>query len=171
MPRYSRGMAIRPVHRIKHVIDSSATVAGGATFSQVLVLSVDAPVLANTTQCETGSKVNGLYLRVEVASNETEVVGAIPNCYLTIAKNPGGNLTLPIPNAVGANDNKRFVFHQEMLMFENSKGGNPRTLFNGVIAIPKGYRRNGPNDQISIQILSPVIDIALCLQCHYKEFR
>ncbi len=164
-------MALRPIHRIKHVVDSSATLAGATQLNQTLIVSVDAPVLANVTQVETGAKVNGIYLKVEVASNETEDVGAIPNVYMIIWKNPGGNLSAPPANVVGADDNKRFVIHQEMIMIENSKGGNPRILFNGVVAIPKGYRRFGPNDKLTLSILSPAIDIALCLQCHYKEFR
>ncbi len=161
---------MRPINRIKHVVDNSATLAGGSALNVDLINTTDTPTLAATNSCETGSKVNGIYLRVEIASNEV-VVGGIPNCYMMVFKNPGGNLSFPNPNAVGASDNKKYVIHQEMLMFENIKGGNPRVLFNGVIAIPKGYRRNGPNDTLSIKIFPPVIDITLCIQCHYKEFR
>ncbi len=172
MARYrSRGMALRPVHRIKHVVDFSATLAAASTLTNILVDTVDAPVIASTNQVETGSKVNGIYLKVEVASNEAPDVGAIPNVYLSVFKNPGNNLTFPAPNAVGSSDNKRFIIHQEMIMLENLRGGNPRVLFNGVIVIPKGYTRFGPDDALSLQILSPQVDIALCLQCHYKEFR
>ncbi len=164
-------MALRPVNRIKHVVDSSAT-QGAATANNFFVVSAkDAPVIGGTSEVQTGAKVNGFYLKVEVASNETEDVGAIPNVYMIVFKNPGGNLTVPAANAVGANDNKRYVIHQEMIMIENSKGGNPRTLFNGVIVIPKGYRRMGPNDTLSVHVLSPAIDIAVCYQAHYKEFR
>ncbi len=163
-------MAIRPVQRIKHVIDSSATVAAAATFSIELVAATDTPSLGGTNNVLTGSTVNGIYLKVEVASNEVLSVGAIPNVYLTVSKNPGTNITLPAPNAVGANDNKRFIIHQEMVMINNDRGGNARVLFNGVIAIPRGYRRFGPDDALILQVLSPALDIALCLQCHYKSF-
>ncbi len=165
-------MSMRPIQRIKHVVDASATSAAGGTYAITLVTAVDAPVLANTSEVITGSTVNGIYLKIEVASNEDAVVGAIPNVYLTVWKNPGGNLTLPAPNAVGSNDNKRFIIHQEMLIIENSgAGGNSRILFNGVISIPKGYRRMGPNDLIGCSILSPQLDMAVCTQAHYKEFR
>ncbi len=170
MARYSRQMAIRPVHRIKHVVDFSGTITAGTAVTINLIETKDAPVLANTDECETGSKVNGLYLRVEVSPNETDV-GAIPNVYMAVIKNPGNNLTGFAVNAIGSNDNKRFVIHQEMVMFNNLAGGNPRTLFNGVIAIPKGYRRNGPNDILQLTVLSTAVNIALCVQCHYKEFR
>ncbi len=172
MARYRRQMAMRPIQRIKHVIDSSATSASGGVFTIVLALASDTPDLATTNECQTGSTVNGIYLKIEVASNEVATAGLIPNVYLIAFKNPGGNLTMPAANAVGASDNKRFIFHQEMVMIENSgKGGNARILFNGVLAIPKGYRRMGPNDTISVGILSPQMDMAVCLQAHYKEFR
>ncbi len=53
----------------------------------------------------------------------------------------------------------------------SSTGGNPRTIFNGVIAIPRGYRRNGPNDALTVEILAPGVPIEFCTQCHYKEYR
>ncbi len=170
MARYR--MAMRPIHRIKHVVDLSATLALNTQVDEELVKTVDAPVLANTAQVETGAKVNGIYLRVEVASNDDTVPGAIPRVYMMVWKNPGDSIALASPVAVGADKDKRFVIHQEMAMIENTgKGGNPRTLFNGVIAIPRGYRRFGPDDRLELTIFSPVIDIVYCVQCHYKEFR
>ncbi len=173
MARYRRNsMAIRPVHRIKHVIDASATLTKNTALNQVLALSVDAPTLGNITQCETGSKINGIYLKIECASNIDTVVGGIPNVYMTFYKNPANNLTMPNANNVGIDDNKRWIIHQEMIMIENTgKGGNPRVLFNGVIVIPKGMRRMAPADRFSVGIFSPVMDIAVCFQAHYKEFR
>ncbi len=167
-----RFQSLRPINRIKHVIDFSAALAGGTQIDNVLAGATDTPTLGVTSSVETGSKINGIYLRVEIGSNEIASAGAVPQCYLAIVKNPGGNITEPGANVVGASDNKRFVIHQEMIMLENTgKGGNPRTLFNGVIAIPKGYRRFAPNDQLILSLLSPALDIVFCFQCHYKEFR
>ncbi len=164
--------ALHPVHRIKHIIDSSATLAKNTQLTVPLIVSVDAPVIANTTECETGSKVHGIYLKVETASNIDAVVGGIPNVYLAIAKQPAGTFGFPNANALGPDPKKRFVIHQEMVMIENTgKGGNSRILFNGVIKIPKGMIRNGPADELQLLLFSPVMDIVVCVQCHYKEFR
>ncbi len=163
---------MRPVNRIKHVVDSSATVAGASTNAFQLSLATDTPTLGATTSVETGSKINAFYIRLEAASNEAIDLGAIPNFYMYIWKNAGGNLTRPAVNAVGGNDNKRFVIHQEMTMIENKgQGSNPRTIFNGVIVIPKGMRRNGPNDIWEVVTLCPALNNAVCIQAHYKEFR
>ncbi len=172
MARYRSRMALRPINRIKHVFDSSATVALGNVGVFPIANATDTPTLGATNSVETGAKINGFYIRVEVASNDAIVLGAIPNVYMILWKNPGGNLVDPIPNAIGANDNKRFVVHQEMSMIENKgQGSNARTLFNGVIVVPKSFRRMGPNDTWEILILCPALDTAQCIQCHYKEFR
>ena len=164
--------AMRPINRIKHVVDSSVTLGAGTALVSSIAVAGDTPTQAVTNSCQTGSKVNGIYFRIEVASNEAIDLGAIPNVYLIIGKNPGGNLVMPQPNAVGPNDNKRFIFHQEMVMIENKgQGSNGRTLFNGVVAIPKGVRRMGPQDVIFTSVLCPALDIAVCSQAHYKEFR
>ncbi len=171
MARY-RSMALRPINRIKHVVDNSATIAQGTTGSFTLAIANDDPVLANTTEVLTGAKINGFYIRFEIASNEAIDLGAIPNVYLIISKNPGGNVTMPVANAVGASDNKRFVIHQEMSMIENKgQGSNARTLFNGVVVVPKGMRRMGPNDLWQVRTFVPALATVQCLQAHYKEFR
>ncbi len=171
---YHRGsrMALRPINRIKHVRDESATVAQAVAGTFTVALATDTPALADTANVETGSKINGFYIRFEVASNEAIDLGAIPNFYFLLFKNVGGNITAPAANAVGSNDNKRFVIHQEMTMIENKgQGSNPRTVFNGVIVVPKGMRRMGPNDVWQLKTLCPALATAQCVQIHYKEFR
>ncbi len=120
---------------------------------------------------QTGSTIHGIFLRAVVASNEATVAGVVPNVYMIVFKNPGGNLTLPASNNVGASDNKKYVIHQEMVMIENQISGNPTTIFNGVIKIPRGYKRFGINDTLIVQFLAPTINISVCIQCIYKEFR
>ncbi len=167
---YRRMGAMRPINRIKHVVDSSGTVTAAATLASSIVNAKDAPVLANVTEVQTGSKVNGIYLHVEVSPNETDA-GAIPNVYMAVYKSPSGLAGTIDPTNVGANDLKKFVIHQEMVMMNNLAGGNPRTLFNGVIVIPRGMRRFGPDDTLVISARSTAVNFAICWQAHYKEFR
>ncbi len=168
--RYRRAMALRPISRIKHVVDNNATITAGTPVITVVAQAHDNPTTSSPNLVKVASTINGIFLNVEVASNETDA-GAIPNCYLMVMKNPGGNLTFPNPNAVGADDNKKYVIHQEMLMLNNIAGGNPRTLFKGVIAIPKGYRRMGVNDLIQVSVYSTALNFTFCLQAIYKEFQ
>ncbi len=163
--------SLRPVHRIKHVVDAEGGTTAGVDSVIDLIVTVDAPVLANVNNVETGSKVNGIYLRVECLHSSG---AGRSNMYLMIFKNPGNNLggSRPSPNAVGASDNKKYVIHQEMIMLNGDAGnGQPRVLFNGVIKIPRGYIRNGPQDRLQLVLLSPTVLGDFCVQCHYKEFR
>ncbi len=164
--------SIRPVHRIKHVVDSEGATDGVVQSVVDLIETVDAPVLANVNECETGSKVNGIYLRVEALHSSG---AGRSNMYMMVMKNPGNNLgsgSIPVANAVGGNDNKKFVIHQEMIMLNGDAGnGQPRVLFNGVIKIPKVYIRNGPSDRLQLMIFTPTVLSDWCVQCHYKEFR
>ncbi len=166
-----RNLGLRPVHRIKHVIDSQVGVTLGTQNVTVLIESIDAPTLAGTAQVESGSTVNGIYLKVEVSATSGT---ALNNVYLAVMKNPGNNLTAPAANVVGASDNKKYIIHQEMIMlqkFDADVAANPRVLFNGVIVIPRGYRRMAIGDSLLLLVLAPGANIDLCVQCHYKEFR
>ncbi len=166
--RFNRGNALRPIQRIKHVIDKQGATVFNNQENIDLIQSTDTPTIAAEEQCITGSKVNGIYLHVEVYAS---TAGALANCYMYVFKNPGNQLTAPAVNNVGASVLKKYIIHQEMVMLERQINGNPRTLFNGVIVIPKGYIRNGPGDRLKLVLFAPGVNIEWCIQCHYKEFR
>ncbi len=165
-------MALRPVHRIKHVVDAEGTVDDSPNVVVDLINTVDAPVLTAPANVETGSKVNGIYLKLEAL--HASGTGR-PNFYMVIFKNPGNNLSTALsPKAIGGNDNKKFVIHQEMIMGSGDAGnGLPRVVFNGVIKIPRGYIRNGPADKLQMILVTGNVGVTFdwCMQCHYKEFR
>lgn len=166
--RRNRGLNLRPVNRIKHVFDQQFAATAGTTTNSNVIVTVDSPVLANVSEVMTGSTVNGVYLKIEVNATSS---AALSNVYMIIYKNPGGNLGVIAPNAVGISDDKRFVIHQEMVMLQQVTNSNPRTLFNGVIVLPRGYRRFAPNDRLVLRILAPGVNINACIQMHWKEFR
>ncbi len=169
MARFNRGMALRPVHRIKHVIDAEGAMSDTQSVID-LIVSVDAPVRTSPTQCETGSKVNGIYLHIEC--NRTSGTGR-SNMYFALMKQPGSGIVPPPADAVGISEFKKYIIHQEMVMLGDLVENMPRVLFNGVIKIPKGYIRNGPLDKIIVLLKAGGNSVTadFCLQAHYKEFR
>ncbi len=173
MPRFrsrNQGLRLRPVNRIKHVIDTQSALTAGSGETKTLAQASDTPNLAQTTEVQTGATVNGIFLSLEVTRTGT-TSDVLANAYMYIVKNPGGNLTLPEANVVGASEDKRYIIHQEMIMLQGFNASNPRTLFKGVIALPRGYRRFGPGDFLQLRVFTPGVAINYCFQCHYKEFR
>ncbi len=160
---------LRPVNRIKHVFDNQFAVALGVNEDNTIAFASDTPDLAQSNEVETGAVIRSIFLSLEVVN--TGVTGVLANCYMMIFKNPGGNLTFPNPNVVGINDNKRYVFHQEMIMLQMVDNSNPRTLFKGVLKIPRHLQRFGPNDTLIVRVFSPGVEITGCIQAHYKELR
>ncbi len=159
---------MRPVNRIKHVVDIQSATVAGTKEEKYLIIAKDAPTLGLASEVQTGCTVNAIFMTVEAVATSS---AALPNFYMMVMKNPGDNLSFPDPNQVGTNDNKRYVIHQEMVMFQEQTGSNPRTVFKGVILIPKGYRRFGPGDSLKISVLAPGVSTNWCFQAHYKEFR
>ncbi len=165
----NRGMGLHPVNRTKHVVDQQLGLVLNVAQTFSLIETVDTPILAtNPEQVQTASKCFGIYLNAEAYAT---TAGALANIYMMVMKNPGNNLGFPNGNQVGVDKNKKFVIHQEMKMLEQSVNGNPRTIFNGVIKIPKLYQRNGPLDRLLIQFFAPGVNCSVCFQCHYKEFK
>ncbi len=159
---------LRPVKSYKHVIDIQGGLVAGAQLNSILADAVDAPILTGTASVEVASTIRAIYLKVEAYA--TTAV-ALSNIYMTVMKNPSNALTAPAPNAVGASDVKKQIIHQEMVMMQQVAEGNPRTLFKGVIRIPRGYQRMGQDDTLLLSLLSPGVAAFFCIQCIYKEFR
>ncbi len=169
--------SIRPVQSLKHVVDTaSAAVPAGVITTIPLIDGVEDPALANTTEVNNGSTVNSIYLRVETIHNSGDWV-TIPRIYMAIFKNPGQNLVNPYPANIGQSNNKKWVIHQEMQMMTgiNADANSfPRTMFQGVIKIPRGYRRVGTSDRLSalfaLDVAETTATVTACVQCIYKEY-
>ncbi len=170
----ARFRSTHPINRIKHVRDIQQALPVNSNLSVQIARADDAPALASTEEVLTGSVINGFFATVEAVASATGDTKT-PNIYIYFAKNPGGNLTFPNGNAVGADDNKKYVFHQEMVMIQGNatSNGTPRNIFKGVLSIPKHLRRMGPNDILSMHMFIPSTGVAIniCAQFHYREFR
>ncbi len=172
--RGRQALRLRPVNSIKHVVDIATTVTGVLVSSIQVIKAVDNPSLSVPNEVNTGSTVGSIYLRVEVQA--TDQSSTEPRLYMTVQKDPGGNLAIVNPNAVGVSDNKKFVIHQEMVMVGSALEARiPRTMFIGVVKIPPRLKRFGVRDELSVNFQNGVgegtADTQACIQCIYKEFR
>ncbi len=149
-------------------MDTQGGLLVGIRSTNNIAIAKDAPDNANVTEVQTGSIINSIYLKVEIYATST---AALANAYLAVLKNPGGQLTLVNPNVIGVSAIKKFVIHQEMVMMEKNTTGNPRTLFAGVIKIPRGYRRMGTDDILQLMLVTPGVTADFCFQSIYKEYQ
>ncbi len=173
-------MGLRPVQSLKHVITNSGTVVAGAVTTQTVIEAVDNPTLAGAIQVQQGSTVSSIFLSVEVVG--AIAYAGVPRFFMAVMKNPGNNITSPRADTIGTSDAKKQIIHQEMIMVSqqaSSAGGGdftfPRTMFKGVIRIPRGYKRFGTNDRLNLLFSNDAGETTgstrWCIQCIYKEFK
>ncbi len=166
-------MAKRPINSLKHVVDfQGGIVAAAAPTIVQLVKGENNPVVeSNPEQVNIGSHVNAFYLNIQVAASST---AALANIYFFVAGNPGGliaNASYPNGNVVGTSILRKMIFHQEMQMTEKNTTAFTRTMFRGVILIPKKFRRIGSKDLIILSLFSPGVNFDVCFECIYKEYK
>ncbi len=164
-------LSLRPIKRIKHIVDADGNVDDSPQVVVDLITAVDNAVFTVSNNVETGSTVHGVYLKVEAL--HTSGVGR-PNFYMAVFKNPGNNIPVPDIKTLGTLDERKYIIHQEMVMLSgDASNGLPRVVFNGVIKIPKGYKRFGIKDRLQLILRTGTVDLAAdwCVQCIYKEFR
>ncbi len=174
--RNSQAIRLRPVNSLKHVVESNGTVSAAGQSITDVIQTVSAPATGNANECHVGSSVHAIYLRVEVVG--TVAAGGVDNIYLGIFKNPSNDLAIPNLDSVGGSDRRRFFIHQEMIMLTPLDVTNgvafPRTLFKGVVSIPRGFKRNGVSDRLQVVLQhrsgEATQTTRFCVECIYKEF-
>ncbi len=130
--------------------------------------AVDVPALASPPQVAVGSYVRSFFLNVQIAASST---AALANFYLIVYKNPSNDIVFPNGNVIGGSDVKKMIFHQEMIMTEKNTTAIPRTLFKGVLRVPRHMQRMGQDDRIELQLYAPGVNADFCVQAIYKEIR
>ncbi len=159
---------LHPVNTKKHIIDIQGGLVLAVGQSIVLAQGVDAPVLGTVAQVAVGSYIRSIFLNVQVAATGS---GALANVYMVVWKNPSNAIGIANANVQGASDTKKLVFHQEMTMTEKNTTAIPRTLFKGVLKVPKHMQRMGQDDTLKIDLFAPGVNYDFCVQCIYKEIR
>ncbi len=132
--------------------------------------------IASFDQVHFGSKVNGIFLRVEVI-HVGGVWNTVPRIYMAVQKNPGNEHPSANPSSIGDSDLRKFIIHQEMTMVTATttpQSTFPRTMFVGVIKIPPRLSRFGVNDRLEINFALDTGEttaiVNACVQCIYKEY-
>ena len=178
MPRFNRALALRPINQLKHVVDTSGVTSLALPSTTELAVQVDLPSTTAVNQVHVGSAVKAIFLNVQI--NGSIIYSGIPRVYFLVYKNPGNQVPVPDPSNIGISPRRKFVIHQEMMMVDpvgpaaSSPSSFPRTMFKGVILIPKRYQRFGDGDKLTFVIQNALGETNgqtdWCVQCIYKEF-
>lgn len=173
MARFNR--SLRPVQSVKHIVDTNGGITGGTPSVTDVIVTRDTPAAATTNECAVGSTVHAIFLNVQVVP--IIAAGGVNNIYMIVYKNPGSSIPAPNVDSVGTSDDRRRVLHQEMLMLGNGNIDTniSRTLFKGVVRLPRSIKRNGILDKLQVVVGHRAAEQTqssdFCLECIYKEFR
>ncbi len=169
---FRRRSMLKPIVSVKHIVDLQGGTLLNVKQNATLVDCQENPTLSAADEVQKGSRVNSLYLNVQVVATSE---AALPNIYMIIYKIPGANITssaIPNANVTGTNNFKRQIFHTEMRMMSNSANTQvPITVFNGVIKIPKVFHSFRIDDFVQLQLFAPGVNFNWCVQCIYKEYQ
>ncbi len=171
MPFRRGRSSLRPVNRVKHVIDVEGTLVEVGTQSLVPIgVSVQSySAVFNPVEIPVGHTVNGFFLSIFIIGATGAQIGGSINWY--IIKTRSGQAVVPEADSVGTSDIRNQVFHQEKGL-AGSGDGTPMA-FKGVIAVPKGMRRMREGDQFFIALkLNPAAtsDADFCVRAIYNTY-
>ncbi len=168
MGRFSR---MRPVNSVKKVVDSSGkTVIATNSLNVLANVAATAWVDAGNSDVPQGCTISSMFISVFVWIDES-TNAATPLIDFYVGKNPGTNLVMPDPGAVGGSDNKRWVLHEEKGLSSDIGGGGTPMVFKGVIRIPPRLRRMGKDDQIVLLIRTTNHVAYFCVKAIYKFYQ
>ncbi len=170
MPRFRRMAAIRPVNRIKHVVDTEGGLTNTAAIIPLATAVVVRSAVFNPAEVVIGETVNGIFITFFIIGSTGAPVNGSQSWYIAKSRSGQSSSTdFPNPHLVGQSDVRNQVFHQEKGLV--GSGDGTAMAFKGVIAIPKGMRRMREGDEIFLKAINNGTDSAeFCVQAHYNSY-
>jgi len=120
----------------------------GALTNQPIAKAVTAPSPTVKTDVAHGCIIKAVWIVIDMCGLGGTGVLNVIDAYLF--KNPGDNLTSPLPDSVGSSNEKKFVFKQWRAMMMRNQDGNPPYHWEGWVKIPKRYQRMGTDDTLKL---------------------
>ncbi len=160
------------IHSLKHIIDSSGALSGGATSVNVIASTVNSRADPfNPVELVVGETVNAFFLSVFIIGSTGAPINGQIDWYIAKSRanqNPVNDF--PNPQATGISPVRNQIFHEEKGL-AGSGDGTPMA-FKGVVVIPRGMRRVRDGDQFFIKIRSEdaTNDAQFCIKAIFKSF-
>ncbi len=159
-----------PINSVKHILDTSGALSGGA--NSVSTIAVGVPNVDTATfkpgDIRTGATINGFFLSVFViGATGAPLTGAID---WFLIKAHDGQVAHPTPGNTGTSKLRNQIIHEEKGL-AGSGDGTPM-VFKGVIAVPRGMRRMREGDEWRLVLRSADMtsDATFCVKAIYKSY-
>ncbi len=171
--RASYGRRNSAPRAVVNSMKNSQIITGGLSSTAVtlnVAKAVDNPASATgAEEVSQGSIVKAVWVVLDVCGlGGTGVLNTFAGYFL---KNPGANLTVPNPIAVGTSNEKKFIFKEWSGMIMRNQDGNPPIHWEGWIKIPKRYQRMGTDDILQmVLVCSAAVTGHFQVQHIYKWF-
>ncbi len=164
----SRALALRPVDSTKNITHNEATTA--ATIVEiVLVNAIDAPTNAVVNSIQRSATVKAIWISLDLCG--LAATGVLQTTRVYLMKNPGNNLTPPLPGTEGSSNEKKFIFKQWSAMTMRIQDGPTPYHWEGWVKIPKRYQRFGIDDRLVLEFATSAGGGHLAIESIYKWFR
>ncbi len=143
MSRRRRSQPRAIINTIKNVTFAAFGTSSTLT-DTVLAKAVTSPSPTVQTDVSHGCLIQAIFLSIDGCG--LGGTGVLNNMAFYLMKNPGANLTPPLPFSVGTSNEKKFVIRQWHFMIMRNQDGNTPFHWEGWIPIPKRYQRMGTDD-------------------------
>ncbi len=166
------GRQITPiVNSTKNVVSAFTAISTGAQTDLLVARAVDSAALATTTDVERGCIIKAIWLELWIYASAEAVAGVTHGIDAYLIKNPGDNLTPPIPSTTGSSNEKKFIIKQwKGLTGARTQGSLPYS-WRGWVKIPKRYHRMGADDRWEFVSIATGANAIQCTNFIYKWYK
>ncbi len=155
---------------MKNVVNTFAALPAG-TGNVLVANAVDSATLASSVAVERGCSIKAIWLEIWIYDSALVSVGTTSGIDFYIWKNPGANLTPPIPGTEGTSNEKKFIFKSWKGLTGARTEGSPPYAWRGWIRVPKRYQRMGSDDNIDLRFNATGASKILCVNLIYKWYK
>ncbi len=137
------------VNSIKNHVSVSGALSG-TLVEHDIAKAVTSPSPTVATDVSHGCIIKAIWITLDACGTAASGVANSFSAY--IFKNPGDNLTAPLPFSVGGSNEKKFIFKQWQAMTMRNQDGNNPYHWEGWVKVPKRYQRMGTDDILTLVI-------------------
>ncbi len=169
-----RRMGSRPslaiINSEKNVVPNVTAGTAGTQVNVIIARSVNAADNTVVTEVTRGSHIKAIWFELTASTTTETAVGVSTLVDALIIKNPGLNLTVPVPGTVGSSNEKKFVIKIWRTLVGARTQGFPVYHWAGWIKIPKRYQRMGTDDVWQFSFVFTGVNGLVCTNFIYKWY-